>query len=95
MNQDFQNMMAELKKEYISELPAKINYIETLIEQSNQTELENEFHKLKGTGKTYGVPEVSIICEKAEEACNSNAMNWLEVSRDANLELKNVVKLYS
>jgi HPt (histidine-containing phosphotransfer) domain-containing protein len=95
MNQDFKNMMAELKTEYLIELPDKINYIETLLEQTNQVELENEFHKLKGTGKTYGVPEVTDICEIAEEACTSNVENWLDVSQNAILELKNVVKLYS
>ena len=95
MNQDFQNMMAELKTEYLKELPDKVKYIETLLAQSNQTELENEFHKLKGTGKTYGVPEVTDICEIAEEACTSGTENWLEASGNAILELKNVIKLYS
>ncbi|MEM7011745.1 MAG: protein kinase [Verrucomicrobiota bacterium] len=30
-----------------------------------------EFHKLKGTGTTYGVPEVTELCEKMETLCRN------------------------
>ncbi len=95
MNQDFQNMMAELKKEYIQELPDKISHLESLMSPPNQAELESEFHKLKGTGKTYGLPEVTEICEKAEDYCETGKDGWEAVSQTAIDELKKVVEQYS
>lgn len=32
-------------------------------------ELKDAFHKLKGTGKTYGLPEISELAAVVEEAC--------------------------
>ncbi len=64
-----QNLLAELQKEYLDSLPEKIKSISELI-KANQLELvETEFHKLKGTGRTYGVPEISRVGELGERSC--------------------------
>jgi len=57
----FEQMMAELKKDYVSGLPEKTKIIRGFLHQRSVAELQNEFHKLKGTGKTYGLPEVSEL----------------------------------
>lgn len=63
------NLLAELQKEYLESLPAKITAINDLIKKGEMELVETEFHKLKGTGRTYGVPEISRVGELGERAC--------------------------
>lgn len=65
------DVLAELKKTYIEALPARAKMIEQLHSNKQYVEIEVEFHKLKGTGKTYGIPEVSTIGEIAERLCET------------------------
>jgi hypothetical protein len=60
------DVLAELRKTYLEALPARADGIEKLLQEGKYNEVETEFHKLKGTGKTYGLPEVSQIGEVAE-----------------------------
>lgn len=60
------DLLAELKAEYLIALPGKIAKLKLLTEKAEWGELSEEYHKMKGTGKTYGYPEVSLICEKME-----------------------------
>jgi HPt (histidine-containing phosphotransfer) domain-containing protein len=59
-------VLNELKADYLKKLPTKIVNLRALTEAQNWEGLEDEYHKLKGTGKTYGFPEISTICEKLE-----------------------------
>lgn len=61
MTDGFDKMMAELKEQYFAQLPDKLKILQTLIKEKNLTDLHEHFHKLKGTGKTYGLPEISDI----------------------------------
>lgn len=61
------DVLAELKKTYIDALPARADLIEKLHLGKQLADVEVEFHKLKGTGKTYGLPEVSSIGELGEK----------------------------
>jgi HPt (histidine-containing phosphotransfer) domain-containing protein len=63
------NLLAELQKEYLESLPEKIAAINGLIKSGEMELVETEFHKLKGTGRTYGVPEISRVGELGERAC--------------------------
>ena len=65
----FDDMMKELREEYVAELPAKIQEIEKNLQSSNHDQLRDNFHKLKGTGKTYGIPEISQLGEVVEKIC--------------------------
>lgn len=60
-------LMKSLRAEYLTELPLKIKQIEDLFLEENSTELRDMFHKLKGTGKTYGIPELSTLAEFVEK----------------------------
>lgn len=60
------DVLAELRKTYLEALPARADMIEGLMSKGLYDEVETEFHKLKGTGKTYGLPEVTSIGEIAE-----------------------------
>ena len=59
-------VLAELKAEYLKGLPGKIEHLRDLTHKHDWHSLSEEYHKLKGTGKTYGFPEVSTFCEKLE-----------------------------
>jgi HPt (histidine-containing phosphotransfer) domain-containing protein len=59
-------LLSELKQEYISAFPAKIERLKTLTLSQDWAALSEEYHKLKGNGKTYGLPEISVLCEQME-----------------------------
>lgn len=59
-------VLAELKSEYLTKLPDKISKLKVLTHEKKWAALEEEYHNLKGTGKTYGYPEISAVCEKLE-----------------------------
>ncbi len=60
------SVLADLKADYLRDLPRKIERLRTLTEANNWAALYDEYHKLKGTGKTYGFPEISQLCERLE-----------------------------
>lgn len=59
MNLD--EILKELQKNYIKTMPTKLESMSKCAEQKNYQALREEFHKIKGTGKTYGLPEVSDL----------------------------------
>lgn len=59
-------VLAELKAEYLVALPQKIERLKFHTDNEDWENLSEEYHKIKGTGKTYGYPEISIIAEKLE-----------------------------
>ena len=65
----FDSMMEELQKEYVAELPEKMKDIKSKWKSQEWDMLRDHFHKLKGTGKTYGVPEISLLGEVVEKIC--------------------------
>lgn len=64
-----QGLLEELRLEYLASIPEKIQNIEKLSSENSWDLLETEFHKLKGTGKTYGLNEVTLLGAIAEELC--------------------------
>ena len=66
---NIEELMQQLKKEYVDSLPFKRKHITELYQQNKLVDLETEFHKMKGSGKTYGLPEVSLIGEILETIC--------------------------
>lgn len=71
----FSQLLLELKEEYLKALPKKIEKINQLLEEEKWNELHDEFHKLKGTGKTYGFPQISQVCQILE---NLSAMRPIQ-----------------
>lgn len=70
-------VLKELRAEYLIVLPERLALIQELTEfilsgapeAPGKTihDLNREYHKLKGTGRTYGFPDVSTLCEKLEQ----------------------------
>lgn len=72
-------MLKELQKEYISELPDKLQVIKASFLRNDIDELRGHFHKLKGTGSTYGIPELSELGLIAEGICSQRPRHLAEV----------------
>lgn len=66
---DLESVLKDLREKYISDLPEVIESIETLFSQKNLALVREEFHKLRGTGKTYGIDEISAVGEAVENLC--------------------------
>jgi HPt (histidine-containing phosphotransfer) domain-containing protein len=63
-------MLKGLQKDYLQSLPEKISDIRVHIKTGSVPDLEMAFHKLKGTGKTYGIPEISELAAAIEHICH-------------------------
>ena len=71
MNTDnYNQLMEELKTEYLQSFADKFQLLLDLHKNKDWEKIELEFHKLKGTGTTYGVPEVSELCFHLERLCS-------------------------
>lgn len=64
-----EQLLADLRKEYLDGLPARLAGIRQHLTEGSIETLEDDFHKLKGTGRTYGIPEISDVGELAESIC--------------------------
>lgn len=76
---NFDALMSQLRTEYVQELPAKIAQIASELKNRQFHVVREDFHKLKGTGKTYGIPEISQLAEVVEKIC----MNCPEQAAEA------------
>lgn len=65
-NDSLQDVLAGLQKNYLASLPEKIANIDSLWRSRQMDKLHTDYHKLKGTGRTYGLPEVSQLGEAME-----------------------------
>ncbi len=65
----FEEMLKNLRRDYLESMPEKISNIKKQINDGTPATLRDSFHKLKGTGKTYGIPEISELAAKVENIC--------------------------
>lgn len=65
----FEDLLKTLQKDYLASLPEKVLKIRAQIAATSAGDLRESFHKLKGTGRTYGLPEVSELAEVVENVC--------------------------
>lgn len=70
--ESFDEMMREMRQLYLQALPERIAHLQRLSQNLKWDDLGNEFHKIKGTGTTYGCPEITEICETMETICRSS-----------------------
>lgn len=63
---NIQQMLLKLKKDYLADIPSKIEDIKKQFAAKDHEELKNSFHKLKGSGTTYGVQPMSTLCYRLE-----------------------------
>lgn len=80
---EFKKMLDQLRSEYLDALPATLKAIEKLIQNKQEALLREEVHKLKGSGATYGIPEISELCEVMETICiNGQGLTYATTTLD-------------
>lgn len=66
---NFDDLLKTLHHDYLTSLPKKILSIREQMKSGSAHDLRESFHKLKGTGRTYGMPEVSDLAAVVEQIC--------------------------
>jgi HPt (histidine-containing phosphotransfer) domain-containing protein len=77
-DRDYETMMQELREEYLISISEKCTELQRNFRNRELTEVRESFHKMKGSGATYGVPEVSKLASILEYLCDSREqeLNW-------------------
>ena len=65
----FEDLLKNLQVDYVAAIPNKIAQIRAQVRNADVPALRESFHKFKGTGRTYGLPEVSELAEVVERIC--------------------------
>lgn len=92
--QKFSELLDELKSDYLNKLPTRIAELKENTTKKDWLQLEELYHNLKGTGKTYGFPEVSQICEVMELFVNHKNANTEQYAQQAIEVLENLLNSY-
>lgn len=64
-----EDLLKALREEYLESIPAKVTLIREQVAAGKTSDLRDSYHKLKGTGRTYGLPEISELAEICEILC--------------------------
>lgn len=86
-----EDLLKSLRADYIAELPAKVASIQAMVREQRLEDVREAFHKLKGTGKTYGLPEVSELAALIEDTCRDKPSAGLAFAEVAVLILPDIV----
>lgn len=76
---NFHYMMKELQLDYIKSIPEKVQILETCLDKGDQSALRDGFHRMKGSGATYGLPEISTLCAVMERICEQKSLQLNKV----------------
>lgn len=85
-----EDMLKSLQRDYVAGLPGKIDLIRGQIRAESATGLRECFHKLKGTGRTYGLPEISELAEVVERICSASPKDAVPAAGHAILILQDI-----
>lgn len=80
---NFDELLKSLQSDYIAALPNKIAIIKAQINAGDVAALRESFHKFKGTGRTYGLPEVSELAALVESLCIDKSAQALAAASHA------------
>lgn len=86
----FDELLKNLQRDYLHSLPEKISTIQAQIQEGDAVVLRTSFHKLKGTGKTYGIPEISELAAHVETICQGQPEKAAPAAREAILILRDI-----
>ena len=79
VNNPIQSLLDQLRRDFLAELPGRIQEIESLIlgltNNNNYEEIYRLVHSLKGGGGTHGIQIISVICHQLE--------SYLETQQEA------------
>jgi HPt (histidine-containing phosphotransfer) domain-containing protein len=63
---DFEEVMKQMRVKYLADLKPKIEDLKIMAAQKDYEGLESFFHKLKGSGTSYGLPQFTEYGAKYE-----------------------------
>jgi HPt (histidine-containing phosphotransfer) domain-containing protein len=75
-------VLKSLRESYQRTLPDKLNQLKELREKHLSDELRQIAHKLKGSGQSFGFPEISEICKRLESAAELE--DWAQIASAIN-----------
>ena len=76
MSRDFAAELAELQRNYIAALPAKLDELGAAIERRAADDTRALAHKLRGTAASYYAPDVSTAAAAIENAVETETPDW-------------------
>ena len=82
MTSSLDSVLNSLRSSYAESLPEKIEHLKELSKQGQADELRKAAHKLKGSGQSYGFPEISKICEQLETS--AELTDWHAIAHAIN-----------
>jgi HPt (histidine-containing phosphotransfer) domain-containing protein len=88
----FEDLLKSLQVDYVAALPKKIAIIKSQIHAADLPALRESFHKFKGTGRTYGLPEVSELAEAVERLCIDESSHAITAAGHAVAVLEDIHK---
>lgn len=91
MSGNLNDVLKQLQKTYLASMPEKIANLELLWSKKQLDLLKTDYHKLKGTGRTYGFPEISSLGAALERLCEIDQPS-LERAVPISLKLMNRIK---
>lgn len=72
---DFEAMMKEMRRKYLEDLKPQTADLKKMVEQKDFKGLESFFHKLKGSGASYGLPRFSEYGAKYEHKAKAKELS--------------------
>ena len=75
-NQNKSKKMNELVKLYMVRLTETSEVLKALLENNDWEKLENEIHKIKGTGSSFGFNDITELCVVIEEKIKNQDLNY-------------------
>lgn len=90
MNPKQKEAFEALRVKYLNSIPEKIENIRKTIAANDLHPLQQEFHKIKGSGKTYGYGDVTLIAIEIDKHCKASNPNSFLLAEKACLLLKKI-----
>ena len=88
-----------LKEEYlayaqstINDLESALNSLGTEVITSRLGDIQRQIHSLKGTGTSYGFPEITRICRHLEDCIKLQKLDLLENLHDGIKNIREVLR---
>jgi HPt (histidine-containing phosphotransfer) domain-containing protein len=85
-------MLASLRKDYIANIGLKVEKIEMFLAARDFECIKREFHNMKGSGASHGVPEMSLLGSIVEDLCLRNPLAFAHYTPMAIQVLRNLQK---
>lgn len=88
---NFDDMMKNMRIKYLADLAGQTAELKNLIKSKDLKGLEGFFHKLKGSGASYGLPQISEYGDKYERKAKEKSLTEDDLTA-CEAEFKEVLK---